>query len=133
MVLSGFRCMRHPLMVFCIAFLALLLTAGVKLIKNFPYLLLDLRACRLMEIPKSTYYYKPKSNLEKKKHNADIANKIEAIAYDFPSYGYRRITAALKRQGILLNHKKVAKIMKKMGIQCRKAKRFASTTNSNHS
>lgn len=85
-----------------------------------------------MELSRSTYYYKPKGNLEKKKHDADIADAIEKIAYDFPSYGYRRVTAALKRQGLIVNHKKVSKIMKNMGIQCRKKKGFVSTTNSNH-
>ena len=85
-----------------------------------------------MEIPKSTYYYKPKGGLEKKKHNADIADKVEKIAYDFPSYGYRRVTVALRRQGMVVNHKKILKIMKNMGIQCRKRKRFVSTTNSKH-
>lgn len=29
-----------------------------------------------MEIPKSTYYYKPKGGLEKQKHDADIADAI---------------------------------------------------------
>ena len=72
-----------------------------------------------MEIPESTYYYKPKGNLEKKKHDADIADAIEEIASDFPSYGYRRITAALRRKGMIVNHKKVLKIMKKMDIQSR--------------
>lgn len=85
-----------------------------------------------MEIPESTYYYKPKGNLAKKKRDADIADTIESIACDFPSYGYRRITAALRRKGMVVNHKKVAKIMKKMGIQCRKKKRFVSTTDSKH-
>lgn len=85
-----------------------------------------------MELSKSTYYYKPKDKFEKKKYDTDIADAIETTAYDFPSYGYRRITAALKRQGTVVNHKKVAKIMKNMGIQCRKKKRFAVTTNSNH-
>jgi len=85
-----------------------------------------------MEIPKSTYYYKPKGGLEKQKHDADIADAIEKIAYDFPSYGYRRVTATLRRQKMVANHKKVLKIMKNMGIQCRKRKRFVSTTNSKH-
>ncbi|MBC7334421.1 MAG: IS3 family transposase, partial [Actinobacteria bacterium] len=58
---------------------------------------------------------------------------IESIACDLPSYGYRRITAALRRKGMVVNHKKVAKIMKKMGLQCRKKKRFVSTTDSKHS
>ena len=72
-----------------------------------------------MEIPKSTYYCKPKGGLEKQKHDADIADAIEKIAYDFPSYGYRRGTATLRRQKMVANHKKVLKIMKNMGIQCR--------------
>ena len=85
-----------------------------------------------MEIPESTFYYKPKDDLAKVKHDADIADAIEKVAEEFPSYGYRRVTAALRRRGILVNHKKVAKIMKKMGIQCRKKKRFVSTTDSKH-
>jgi len=86
-----------------------------------------------MEIPSSTYYYKPKGNLSKKKRDVDIPDAIEAIACDFPSYGYRRITAALRRKKMIVNHKKVAKIMKNMGIACKKKKRFVSTTNSKHS
>jgi putative transposase len=33
---------------------------------------------------------------------------------------------------MVVNHKKVLKIMKNMGIQCRKRRRFVSTTDSNH-
>ena len=33
---------------------------------------------------------------------------------------------------MVVNHKKVSKIMKNMGIQCRKRKRFVATTNSSH-
>lgn len=84
-----------------------------------------------MGISRSTYYYRPKKNIEKKKRDADIADTIEAICYEHPYYGYRRITAALRRKGMVVNHKKVAKMMKKMGIQCRKARR-AVTTNSKH-
>ncbi len=42
-----------------------------------------------MGISRSTYYYKPKD----KPSDMDLAEKIEEIALDFPSYGYRRITA----------------------------------------
>jgi len=57
-----------------------------------------------MGISRSTYYYRPKKNLLKKKRDADIADAIEEIATDFPSYGYRRITAALRRKGMVVNH-----------------------------
>jgi putative transposase len=85
-----------------------------------------------MDIPSSTYYYKPKSNLVKKKRDADIADAIEKICYEHLYYGYRRVTAALRRKGMVVNHKKVLKLMKKMGIACRKRKRFVSTTDSRH-
>lgn len=86
-----------------------------------------------MGISRSTYYYRLKDNLEKKKRDADIADLIEKICYEHPYYGYRRVTAALRRKKMFVNHKKVLKMMKKMGIQCRKARRFVSTTNSKHS
>ncbi|MBA7555513.1 IS3 family transposase ISMco1 [subsurface metagenome] len=85
-----------------------------------------------MNIPRSTYYYKPKGKLAKESRESDLQDKIEKIAYDYPYYGYRRITAALKRDGVVVNHKKVAKLMKKMGIQCRKRRKFAVTTDSSH-
>jgi len=85
-----------------------------------------------MDIQRSTYYYRPKRNLCKKKRDADIADTIEKICFEHPYYGYRRITAALKRKGMVVNHKKVLKMMRKMGIQCRKRHKFAFTTNSSH-
>ena len=85
-----------------------------------------------MGISRSTYYYRPKDNLEKKKRDADIADTIEKICYEHPYYGYRRVTAALRRKGMVVNHKKVLKMMKKIGLQCRKRKIFAVTTNSGH-
>ena len=37
-----------------------------------------------MEIPSSTYYYKPKGSLSKKKYDADIAGAIEPLPVIFP-------------------------------------------------
>lgn len=34
-----------------------------------------------MELPRSTYYYRPKDNFLKKKLDADLADLIEKIAY----------------------------------------------------
>jgi len=41
---------------------------------------------------------------------------IVAVAERFPSYGYRRIKAALRRRGIVVNHKKVIRIMREEGL-----------------
>jgi putative transposase len=77
----------------------------------------------------STYYYKPKKI---KYSDMDLAEKIEKIALDFPSYGYRRITAALHRDKIKVNHKRVLRLMRDKNLLCRARKAFKSTTDSSH-
>ena len=82
-----------------------------------------------MSLPRSKYYYKPKKdNLG----DIFILEKIEGIATAFPSYGYRRVTAALKRGGMSVNHKKVYRIMAQNGICCSIRRAYKHTTNSNH-
>jgi len=82
-----------------------------------------------VSLPRSKYYYKPKKdNLG----DIFILEKIEGIATAFPSYGYRRVTAALKRGGMSVNHKKVYRIMAQNGICCSIRRAYKHTTNSNH-
>ena len=83
-----------------------------------------------MGIPRPTYYYKPKGN---RPTDTDLADRIEEFALKYPSYGYRRITAELKRQGFKVNHKRVYRIMRSQNILCRARKTFKVTTNSTHS
>ena len=83
-----------------------------------------------MGISRSTYYYKPKC---KKPSDTDLAEAIEEIALDFPSYGYRRITAQLHRQKIQVNHKRVLRLMRDKNLLCRARKAFKATTDSSHS
>ena len=82
-----------------------------------------------MGIARSTYYYKPKKNPP----DMELAEKIEEIALDFPSYGYRRITAELHRQGLKVNHKRVLRLMRDKNLLCRARKAFKVTTYSSHS
>lgn len=79
---------------------------------------------------RSSLYYQPvEANSETE---ADLKQAIDKIAGEFPRYGYRRITHQLKRQGIGVNHKRVARLMKEMGIAGKAPKRRCRTTNSNH-
>jgi len=80
-----------------------------------------------MGIKRSTLYYKPKDKKE-----TDIKNKIKDISYKHPYYGYRRITASLRRDKVIVNHKKVSKMMKELGIQGRIKHKYIATTNSKH-
>jgi len=80
-----------------------------------------------VNIPRSKHYYK-----SKKVKDFAILKAIKDIALDFPSYGYRRITAALRRKNMIVNHKKVHRIMAQNGILCSIRRSYRHTTNSNH-
>jgi len=86
-----------------------------------------------MRLPRSTYYYRPRMLAEEmRKEAADLRDRIEAIVEEFPRYGYRRVTAQLRREGFVVNHKRVARIMREESLQCQVRRRFVVTTDSAH-
>jgi len=85
-----------------------------------------------MGIKRSTLYYQRKINIHKKQKELRIRKKIENISREHPYYGYRRITASLRRDKVIVNHKKVLKMMKELGIQGRIKRKYITTTNSKH-
>jgi hypothetical protein len=85
-----------------------------------------------MGIKRSTLYYKPKININKKQKELRIRKKIEDISREHPYYGYRRITAQLRRDKVIVNHKKVLKMMKELCVQGRIKRKYISTTDSKH-
>lgn len=85
-----------------------------------------------MGIKRSTLYYRSKDKLDKRTKEAGIKNKIVTISREHPYYGYRRITASLRRDQVIVNHKKVLKIMQDMGIQGRIKHKYITTTNSKY-
>lgn len=62
---------------------------------------------------RSKLYYKTKSRLCEDK----IVEAILDIYESNPVYGYRRICACLKRRNIVINHKKVMRLMKMLNLQ----------------
>ncbi len=85
-----------------------------------------------MGISRSTYYYRSKSYLETKKREANVRDHIEEIVVEYPRYGYRRVTQQLMREGWVVNHKRVARIMREESLQCQVKRRWVKTTDSNH-
>jgi transposase InsO family protein len=61
-----------------------------------------------------------------------LRDRIEAICLEFPRYGYRRITQALKREGLRVNHKKVLRLMKESDLLCQVKCKWKKTTDSRH-
>jgi putative transposase len=56
-----------------------------------------------------------------------------AITGRHPTYGYRRITAMLKRQGYRVNHKRVSRLMQELQLMGKRPVKRKRTTNSDHS
>jgi len=85
-----------------------------------------------MDIPRSTYYYKPRADQAKRREDMDIKDRLEELALRFPRYGYRRMTAQLNKEGFAVNHKRVLRLMHESDLLCRTKCRFVRTTDSDH-
>lgn len=83
--------------------------------------------CNALGCARSTYYYQTRTPDE-----AALRTAIEAVAAEWPTYGYRRVTAQLHRQGLLINRKRVLQLMQDMGLQGKIRRKTRKTTNSQH-
>jgi putative transposase len=81
-----------------------------------------------MDLPRSTFYDEPELAAD----DTAIVETIAAICDEFESYGYRRVGAALRQTGMVVNHKKIRRLMQKHDLQPRMRRRFGATTDSNH-
>ncbi len=90
------------------------------------------RLCELMGVSRSWYYARPLATAKAKK-DVELRDAIERIVLEFPGYGYRRVTAALRREGWSVNHKRVLRIMREESLLCQLKRRFVPTTDSTHS
>lgn len=70
--------------------------------------------CELLGLHRSGLYYCPKDNFEE----MQIMNLISEIHKDYPYYGYRKIHWHLKEaDGLILNHKRIQRLMQFMEIE----------------
>lgn len=72
------------------------------------------RQCRLAGIPRSSMYYVPAPESEE---NLLLMRLIDEQYMRHPEFGYPRMTDWLKEQGHEVNHKRVARLMGRMGLQ----------------
>ncbi len=79
--------------------------------------------CRSVGLCRSLFYYQPVQRPEETLLRAEI----ERIAAEYPRYGYRRVTAELRRRGYKINHKKVLRVMREEGLLVQ-VKRYCRTT-----
>lgn len=86
-----------------------------------------------MGVPRSSYY--AQGNVLERAAEADamvLRERIEAICAEFPRYGYRRVAKQLKADGWVVNHKRVARVMREEALTVRRIRHFVRTTDSEH-
>lgn len=81
-------------------------------------------------IPEATYHYHVK-NFGKEEVDTELKDLITQLFKKFHErYGYKRITKELKKLGHFINHKKVYRIMRELGLKCVKFMRKSRKYNS---
>jgi len=88
-----------------------------------------MRQCELLGISRSTYYYRPRPISEL---NLELMRLIDEQYTKTPFYGVPRMTAWLRRQGYEINHKRVERLMKLMGLEAVYPKRRLTVASKEH-
>jgi len=87
------------------------------------------KQCSLLNLSRSSWYYQPKGiSLDQ----IELMHKIDRIYTKYPFYGSPRITAALHREGEKVNHKRIERLMKMMGIMAIMPKKNISKPDKSH-
>jgi len=81
-----------------------------------------------MGIARSTFYDLPTAVHD----DTAIVEAIAAICDEFEFYGWRRVRAELRHRGMIVNHKKIRRLMREHDLQPRRRRRYVATTDSDH-
>ena len=81
-----------------------------------------------MGIARSTFYDAPSGWAG----DASIVAEMQLICDEFEAYGYRRLGAELRHRGIVVNAKKVRRLMREHELNPKRRRRYIATTDSDH-
>ena len=89
------------------------------------------RMCLLARVSRAGFYRFLKVHVPREE-DTEVRSAIQQVALQHRGrYGYRRVTAELKRRGMQVNHKRVARIMREDNLLAVQPKEFVTTTGSN--
>ena len=97
----------------------------MKLAKDYPIRLV----CRLLDVPRSSVYY---AAVPVPDDEAMLKSVLLDLAGQWPTYGYRRLTAMMRRLGWPVNGKRVRRWMEELQLTGAPPKRTTRTTHSKH-
>jgi putative transposase len=91
------------------------------------------RMCRLAEVSRAGFYRWLQRKEPGVEETAVRAALQEVAVEHHRRYGYRRITAELRHRGMLVNHKRVLRMMQEDNLLALRTRKFMRTTDSQHS
>ena len=90
------------------------------------------RMCQLAQVSRAGFYRSLQGGAATQE-DMEVRSAIQTIVVEHRRrYGYRRITAELRRRGMLVNHKRVARIMREDNLLAVQPRTFRVTTDSAH-
>ena len=90
------------------------------------------RMVKLAQVSRASFYRFHENGKSVPDPDMDLRDAMQRIALAWPSYGRRRITAELRRQGWTVNPKRVYRLMCEDNLLCVRKRKFVVTTDSNH-
>ncbi len=90
------------------------------------------RMCELARVSRAGFYRLLQERVPVEE-DVEVRSAIQQIALEHRRrYGYRRVTAELRRRGMRVNHKRVWRMMREDKLLAVQPKHFVTTTDSNH-
>jgi putative transposase len=90
------------------------------------------RMCQLAGVGRAGFYRSLQENIPAEE-DMEVRSAIQQIAVEHRRrYGYRRISAELRRRGMLVNHKRVLRIIREDNLLAVQPRAFVVTTDSDH-
>ena len=90
------------------------------------------RMVKLGGVSRASFYRDEEDAAVWPDRDMDLRDAIQRIALEWPSYGRPRITAALRREGWVVNPKRVYRLLREDNLLCLRKRKFVVTTDSNH-
>jgi putative transposase len=90
------------------------------------------RACRLAGVARAGYY-RAWMEHEPRAAETGLRDRIQQISLAHRFYGTRRVTEALRAEGLIINRKRVQRLMRLDNLLALRKRRFITTTESRHS
>jgi len=88
-------------------------------------------ACRTAQVSRAGFYRHFDEHAPRQAET-ELRDQIQRVALAHRFYGYRRVAAELRREGIVANRKRVLRVMREDNLLSLRKRRFVVTTDSRH-